>query len=86
MKQKIKKLMDKFEKVDQILIPMGQMHVSHTLRLCQDSSKIVDIEKESEKSAILIPKLEENIPELQKLLVEEEKVLEEVIEHSKGGT
>lgn len=64
---------------------MEQMHVSHSLLLCQDSAKIVDIEKECENSEILIPKLEESIPELQKLLVEEERVLEAVIEHSKGG-
>jgi hypothetical protein len=32
----------------------------------------------------LIPKLEDNIPKLQKLLLEEERMLEEVVENSKG--
>jgi structural maintenance of chromosome 4 len=32
----------------------------------------------------MIPKLEDNIPKLQKLLLDEEKVLEEITESSKG--
>lgn len=59
---------------------------THTWLPTQDSSKIEDLEKESENSTNLIPKLEENIPKLQKLLAEEEKVLEEIIENAKGGT
>ncbi|RVW82690.1 Structural maintenance of chromosomes protein 4 [Vitis vinifera] len=50
----------------------------------KDSSKINQILKESEDSAHLIPKLEDNIPKLQKQLVDEEKVLEEIEENSKG--
>lgn len=34
---------------------------------------------------IEIPKLEEQICQLQKLLVDEEKILEEIEENSKGG-
>ena len=59
---------------------------THSWLPTQDSSKIEDLEKESENSTNLIPKLEENIPKLQKLLAEEEKVLEEIIENAKGGT
>lgn len=33
----------------------------------------------------MIPKLEDNIPKLQKQLVDEEKVLEEIEENSKGA-
>jgi structural maintenance of chromosome 4 len=36
------------------------------------------LEKECENSTNLIPKLEENIPKLQKFLLDEEKVLEEI--------
>ena len=50
----------------------------------QDSSKIDDIVKENEESSNLIPKLEEEIPKLQQLLLCEEKVLEEIKESSKG--
>lgn len=59
---------------------------THSWLPTQDSSKIEDLEKESENSTNLIPILEENIPKLQKLLAEEEKVLEEIIENAKGGT
>ena len=41
-------------------------------------------EKECEDSKNLIPELEENIPKLQKLLRDKEKVLEEIKENSKG--
>ena len=50
----------------------------------QDSTKINDLEKECENSKNLIPELEESIPKLQKLLLDEEKVLEEIKENSKG--
>jgi structural maintenance of chromosome 4 len=40
--------------------------------------------KEGEDSNDMIPKLEDNIPKLQKLLLDEEKVLEEITESSKG--
>lgn len=41
--------------------------------------------KEGKDSNDLIPKLEDKIPKLQKLLLDEEKVLEEITESSKGG-
>lgn len=59
------------------------MHL--TLFTFQDSLKIEDMTKECENSTNLIPKLEENIPKLQKLLFDEEKVLEEMKENSKGN-
>ncbi|GAV58095.1 SMC_N domain-containing protein/SMC_hinge domain-containing protein [Cephalotus follicularis] len=55
-------------------------------KLDKDSSKIKDLAKESENSITLIPKLENNIPNLQKLLLDEEKVLEEIKENSKVET
>ena len=39
---------------------------------------------ECQNSKNLIPELEENIPKLQKLLLDEEKVLEEIKENFKG--
>ncbi|KAH1147952.1 hypothetical protein GYH30_042876 [Glycine max] len=51
----------------------------------KDSSKIEALIKEGEESTVLIPKLKDNIPKLQKLLLDEEKVLEEITESSKGG-
>lgn len=51
----------------------------------QDSSKIEALVKEGKDSNDLIPKLEDKIPKLQKLLLDEEKVLEEITESSKGG-
>lgn len=50
----------------------------------QDSSKIDDLTKDCENSTNLIPKLEDSIPNLQKLLAEEEKILEEIKENAKG--
>lgn len=50
----------------------------------QDSSKINDLTKECEDSRILIPELQENIPKLQEVLVNEEKALEEIKEKAKG--
>ena len=41
--------------------------------------------KEGEESTDLIPKLEDNIPKLQKLLLDEEKILDEITKSSKGG-
>ncbi|KAK2994629.1 hypothetical protein RJ640_025683 [Escallonia rubra] len=55
-------------------------------KLEKDSAKITDITKECEESTSLIPKLEEGIPKLQKLLLDEEKVLEEIKENSKVET
>ncbi|CAK9186095.1 unnamed protein product [Ilex paraguariensis] len=52
----------------------------------KDSTKITDITKECEESTNLIPQLEEDIPKLQKLFLEEEKVLEEIKENSKVET
>lgn len=60
------------------------MHIIHFV-LFQDSSKFESLVKEGEDSTNLIPKLEENIPKLQKLLLDEERVLEEITENSKGG-
>ncbi|KZV36107.1 structural maintenance of chromosomes protein 4 [Dorcoceras hygrometricum] len=53
-------------------------------KLDKDSTKIADITRECEESQNLIPQLEEGIPKLQKLLVDEEKNLEEIKENSKG--
>ncbi|PRQ27015.1 putative structural maintenance of chromosomes protein [Rosa chinensis] len=55
-------------------------------KLQKDSLKIADTEKECEDSTNLIPKLEESIPQLQKRLLDEEKVLEEILENSKVET
>ncbi|KAI7744570.1 hypothetical protein M8C21_012844 [Ambrosia artemisiifolia] len=52
----------------------------------KDSAKIIDITKQSEDSADAIPKLEEDIPKLQKILLDEDKILEEIIESSKVET
>ncbi|KAL4568471.1 hypothetical protein LXL04_024084 [Taraxacum kok-saghyz] len=52
----------------------------------KDSAKITDITRQSEESTNLIPKLEEDIPKLQKSLLAEEKILEEVMETSKVET
>lgn len=51
----------------------------------QDSSKIDDLTKDCDESTKLIPQLEEGIPELQKLLADEDKILEEIKENSKGA-
>ena len=53
--------------------------------LLQDSVKITEIEKESEESTNLIPQLEGDIPKLQKLLSDEESLLEEIKENAKGN-
>lgn len=58
-------------------------HLTFALYL-QDSSKIDDLTKECEDSTNQIPKLEDNIPKLQKLLLDEEKLLEEIKENAKG--
>ncbi|KAK6928195.1 RecF/RecN/SMC, N-terminal [Dillenia turbinata] len=55
-------------------------------KLEMDSSKINETMKVCEDSKNLIPKLEEDIPKLQKLLVEEEMVLEEIQENAKVET
>ncbi|KAI5418893.1 structural maintenance of chromosomes protein 4 [Lathyrus oleraceus] len=52
----------------------------------KDSSKIEALVKEGKDSNDLIPKLEDKIPKLQKLLLDEEKVLEEITESSKVET
>ena len=52
--------------------------------LLQDSKKITDFTKECEESKDLIPKLEENIPKLQKSLLDEERILDEIKENAKG--
>ncbi|PKU62666.1 Structural maintenance of chromosomes protein 4 [Dendrobium catenatum] len=55
-------------------------------KLKKDSSKIDEIKKDNEESSFFIPKLEEEIPKLQQLLQNEEKILEEIIESSKVET
>ncbi|KAJ8546057.1 hypothetical protein K7X08_018640 [Anisodus acutangulus] len=57
-----------------------------TDKIDKDSRKISDTINECEESANLIPKLEEDIPSLQQLLVDEEKILEEIKENSKVET
>ena len=61
------------------------MHASHLWLLLQDSSKIDGITKDCADSTNQIPRLEEDIPKLQNLLLKEEKVLEEIKENSKGA-
>lgn len=58
--------------------------MSYFFSIVQDSSKISDISKESEDSTTLIPRLEEEIPKLEKILLDEEKVLEEMRDKAKG--
>ncbi|PRQ20033.1 putative structural maintenance of chromosomes protein [Rosa chinensis] len=55
-------------------------------KLEKDSLKIGDRERDCENSISQIPELEKSIRQLQKLLLDEEKVLEEIIEDSKGDT
>ncbi|KAL1538699.1 Structural maintenance of chromosomes protein 4 [Salvia divinorum] len=55
-------------------------------KLERDATKIADYTKECEDSVIEIPKLEEQICQLQKQLVNEETILEEVEETSKAET
>ncbi|XP_057769491.1 structural maintenance of chromosomes protein 4-like [Salvia miltiorrhiza] len=55
-------------------------------KLERDATKIANLTKECENSVIEIPKLEEQICQLQKLLVNEEKILEEIEENSKAET
>ncbi|XP_058082082.1 structural maintenance of chromosomes protein 4 isoform X2 [Magnolia sinica] len=52
----------------------------------KDLSKIEEIVKQNEESTNLIPKLEGEVPKLQQLLLNEEKVLEDIKEHSKEET
>nr|XP_043607688.1 structural maintenance of chromosomes protein 4 [Erigeron canadensis] len=52
----------------------------------KDSAKIIDITNQSEESTNIIPKLEEDIPRLQKNLLDEDKILEEIKESSKVET
>ncbi|XXG57520.1 hypothetical protein AAC387_Pa03g4653 [Persea americana] len=55
-------------------------------KLEKDSLKIEEVIKETESSKNLIPKLEEEIPKLQQLLLNEEKILDEIKELSKDET
>ncbi|GJX53387.1 structural maintenance of chromosomes protein 4, partial [Tanacetum coccineum] len=52
----------------------------------KDTAKITEITRQSEESTDLIPKLEEDIPKLQKKLFDEDKILEEILESSKAET
>lgn len=80
----------KFERED-LKLQEDKKHTTQKLkkldeRVERDSSKITNISKECEDSTVLIPKLEEDIPRLQKLLLKEEKILEEINESSKVET
>ncbi|KAL4010601.1 hypothetical protein IC575_030103 [Cucumis melo] len=55
-------------------------------KLEKDSTKIDGLRKECEESKSLIPKLEESISQFQKLLSDEEKILDEIQESSKVET
>ncbi|XP_050230281.1 structural maintenance of chromosomes protein 4-like isoform X2 [Mercurialis annua] len=55
-------------------------------KLEKDSAKIDDLTKDCKNSSNMIPKLEEDVQKLQKLLVDEERVLEDIIENSKVET
>ncbi|GER48317.1 structural maintenance of chromosomes protein [Striga asiatica] len=55
-------------------------------KLEKDANKIADLTKECEESTNLIPQLEGDTPKLQKLLVDEEKILEEIKENAKAET
>lgn len=44
----------------------------------------MDITKDADESTNLIPQLEAEIPKLQKILIDEEKILDEIMENSKG--
>ncbi|XP_060192773.1 structural maintenance of chromosomes protein 4-like [Lycium barbarum] len=57
-----------------------------TDKIDKDSRKITDTTNECEESTNLIPKLEEDIPRLQQILVDEEKILEQIKENSKVET
>lgn len=84
LKQKLKKLDDK---IDKVILSVSFQLLKKTHRITfslQDSAKITDITKECEESTNLIPRLEEEIPKLQKILLDEEKVLEEIREKAKG--
>jgi hypothetical protein len=52
--------------------------------LLQDVAKIEGSTKEVEESSNLIPQLEEEIPKLQEQFNQEEKVLEQIKESSRG--
>lgn len=52
--------------------------------MLQDSSRVEEIQKECEESTDLIPRLQEEMPKLQQLLLDEEAILEEIKEDSKG--
>ncbi|KAF5748995.1 structural maintenance of chromosomes protein 4 [Tripterygium wilfordii] len=52
----------------------------------RDSSKVDGLLKDCDDSTTLIPQLENNIPKLQKILLDEERILEEIIENSKVET
>ncbi|KAL6551563.1 Structural maintenance of chromosomes protein 4 [Orobanche gracilis] len=58
----------------------------HHDKLEKDSNKIADLTKECEDSTNLIPQLEEDIPRLQKLLGDEENILELIKENAKAET
>ncbi|KAK8957181.1 Structural maintenance of chromosomes protein 4 [Platanthera zijinensis] len=80
----------KFERQD-VKYQEDRNHIKQKIKKSEDkvkkdSSKIDEIKKDSEESSYLIPKLEEEIPKLQQLLQNEEKVLEEIIESSKAET
>lgn len=50
----------------------------------QDLTKVTDTRKECDESTNLIPQLEGDLPRLQQILIDEEKILDEIKENSKG--
>lgn len=59
------------------------LEVTNFLML-QDTAKIEEVEKETEESTVLIPKMEADIIRFTQQLGEEEKLLEEMQEGCKG--
>ncbi|CAA7406929.1 unnamed protein product [Spirodela intermedia] len=55
-------------------------------KLQKDSSRVEEIQKECEESTDLIPRLQEEMPKLQQLLLDEESILEGIKEDSKVET
>ncbi|CDP02233.1 unnamed protein product [Coffea canephora] len=55
-------------------------------KLAKDTRKVDDTRKDCEESTNLIPQLEADIPKLQQTLMEEEKLLDEIMENSKVET
>ncbi|XLT40970.1 hypothetical protein HN873_072262 [Arachis hypogaea] len=88
--RKCKEEFKEFERQD-VKFQEDFKHVSQKIKKLEDkvekdSAKHDTLVKEGENSMDLIPKLEDNIPKLQQLLLDEEKILEEIIDCSKVET